>query len=289
MHPDVSARLEIIKTTGDRILDSPLSRIGDKGLFTREIEQALLEGKIDLAVHSLKDLPTELPAGLALGAITEREDVRDVFIPHPAARQRRLGTLDRGSVIATGSMRRRAQLLAMGREFTVVDLRGNLNTRLHRLEESSWAGSILAKAGVTRLGCDGKIGEIIEPDVRRPAVGQGALAIEIRADATRTRDLIARLDHIPTRQATTAERALLHKLEGGCQVPLGALSRFSSDERGASALTLTGIVATLEGDRVVRGVETGAAGDGERIGTQLAERLLADGAGEILRRIRAGA
>jgi len=287
-HPDLAIQLEIIKTTGDKILDSPLSLIGDKGLFTREIEQALLRKDIDLAVHSLKDLPTELPAGLVLGAVTEREDVRDVFIPHPRARHRRLADLEAGSVLATGSLRRRAQLLAMGRSFSVVDIRGNLNTRMRRLEESTWAGMILARAGVVRLGWEEKVGETIDPNVMLPAVGQGALGIEIRGDDARTREQIAVLEHVPTRQATTAERALLHRLEGGCQVPLGTLARFEDGDGKRGRLVLDGLVATLEGDRVVRGSASGSPGDAEHIGTNLAEQLLSDGADEILRHIRAG-
>jgi hydroxymethylbilane synthase len=288
-HPDLAIQLEIIKTTGDKILDSPLSLIGDKGLFTREIEQALLRNHIDLAVHSLKDLPTELPAGLALGAVTERGDVRDVFIPHPRARNRCLADLDPGSVLATGSLRRRAQLLAMDRGFSVVDIRGNLNTRMRRLEESDWAGMILARAGVVRLGWVERIGETIDPNVMLPAVGQGALGIEIRGADARTRELIAVLEHVPTRQATTAERALLHRLEGGCQVPLGTLARREDGGGGKGRLVLDGLVATLEGDRVVRGSTSGSPDDAERIGTSLAEQLLADGADEILRKIRTGA
>jgi hydroxymethylbilane synthase len=288
-HPGLAIDLQVIKTTGDKVLDSPLSKIGDKGLFTREIEQALLRGEIDLAVHSLKDLPTELPAGLALGAVTEREDVRDVFLPHPRARHRALAGLPPGSVIATGSLRRRAQLLAMGRGFLVVDIRGNLNTRMRRLEESDWAGMILARAGVVRLGWEGKIGETIDPGVMLPAVGQGALGIEIRHDDARTRGLIAVLEHVPTRQAATAERALLHRLEGGCQVPLGTMARLEGTDGGKSRLVLDGIVATLDGDRVVRGTASGAPEDAERIGISLAEQLLSGGADEILRQIRAGA
>jgi hydroxymethylbilane synthase len=287
-HPGLAIELQIIKTTGDRILDSPLSKIGDKGLFTREIEQALLRSDIALAVHSLKDLPTELPAGLALGAVTEREDVRDVFIPHPRAKHRRLADLPAGSVLATGSLRRRAQLLAMGRGFSVVDLRGNLNTRMRRLEESDWAGMILARAGVVRLGWEDRIGETIDPGVMLPAVGQGALGIEIRREDARTRTLISALEHVPTRQAATAERALLHRLEGGCQVPLGTMTRLEDAGGGSRRLVLEGIVATLAGDRVVRGKASGAPEDAEQIGTSLAERLLADGADEILRQIRNG-
>jgi len=289
LHPGLAIRLEIIKTTGDKILDSPLSLIGDKGLFTREIEQALLRGDIDLAVHSLKDLPTELPGGLALGAVTEREDVRDVFIPHPRAPHRRLSDLESGSAIATGSLRRRAQLLAMRRKFSVVDIRGNLDTRMRRLEESVWAGMILARAGVVRLGWEEKIGETIDPDVMLPAVGQGALGIEIRNDDASTRELIAVLEHAQTRQATAAERALLRRLEGGCQVPLGTLARFENRSGEGPRLVLDGLVASLEGHRVVRGSASGSPDDAERIGTRLAEQLLSDGADEILRTIRTGA
>lgn len=287
-YPALTIELRIIKTTGDRILDAPLSKIGDKGLFTREIEQALLRGDVDLAVHSLKDLPTQLPAGLALGAVTEREDVRDVFIPHPRSPRRRLADLPPGSVIATGSLRRRAQLLAMGRGFAVVDLRGNLNTRMRRLEESNWSGMILARAGVVRLGWEERIGETIDPGVMLPAVGQGALGIEIRSGDAQTRELIAALEHVPTRQATTAERALLHRLEGGCQVPLGTLARLDGGDGAKATLVLHGVVATLEGDRVVSGSASGAPEDAELIGTNLAEQLLSGGADEILRQIRKG-
>jgi hydroxymethylbilane synthase len=287
-HPGLAIRLDVIKTTGDRILDSPLSAIGDKGLFTREIEHALLRNDIDLAVHSLKDLPTELPAGLALGAVTEREDVRDVFIPHPGSTRRRLQDLPPGSVLATGSLRRRAQLLAMGRGFQVVDLRGNLNTRMRRLEESDWAGIILARAGVVRLGWEEKIGETIDPRVMLPAVGQGALGIEIRDNDIRTRGLVASLDHEPTRQAAAAERALLHRLEGGCQVPLGTIARLEGAGAENQRLVLEAVVATLDGAQVVRGEVAGTPGEAERLGIRLAEQLLAGGADAILRQIRGG-
>jgi hydroxymethylbilane synthase len=176
----------------------------------------------------------------------------------------------------------------MGRGFSVADIRGNLNTRMRRLEESDWAGMILARAGVVRLGWEGKIGETIDPGVMLPAVGQGALGIEIRHDDARTGGLISVLEHVPTRQATTAERALLHRLEGGCQVPLGTMARLEDAGGGRTRLVLDGIVATLDGDRVVRGTASGAPEDAERIGTSLAEQLLSDGADEILRQIRKG-
>jgi hydroxymethylbilane synthase len=189
-HLDVP--IQIIKTKGDKVLDSPLSKIGDKGLFTREIELALLSGDIDIAVHSLKDLPTELPRGLTIGATCEREDVRDVFIPHPKNPIRTLLDQPKGARIATGSLRRKCQLLHARSDFQIIDIRGNLTTRLKKLDESDWAGMMLARAGVVRLGWEGRVGETLDADKILPAVGQGALGIEIREDDERVADVVAR-------------------------------------------------------------------------------------------------
>ncbi len=273
--------LVIIKTTGDKILDAPLSRIGDKGLFTREIERALLDGAIDLAVHSLKDLPTQLPDGLVLGAVTEREDVRDVFLPRPDATVRTLTGQPAGAVVATGSLRRTSQLLHVRPDLEVVDLRGNLNTRYHKLSNSTWSGMILARAGVLRLGWADRIGETLDPRTMLPAVGQGALGIEIRSGDTRVRDIVQCLHHDPTGHATTAERALLRALEGGCQVPIGTYARIDQGE-----LILDAMVGSLDGTRVVRGSIHGAPLTGEVMGRALADDLLAQGAREILAAIR---
>lgn len=284
-HPGLAVTLEVIRTTGDRILDAPLSAIGDKGLFTKEIESALLERRVDLAVHSLKDLPTRLPAGLALGAVCEREDVRDAFLPHPRNPVRTLAAQPHGAAVATGSLRRKCQLLALRPDLRIVDIRGNLNTRMRKLEESDWAGMMLAAAGVKRLGWEKSIGEIVEPDVILPAVGQGALGIEIRVDDARTGALVAPLHHAPTAAAAHAERAFLRVLEGGCQVPIGTWARIVTDG-GRPVLRLDGAVGSLDGTRVVRGSAAGDPGEAEELGAALAHRVLADGAGAILAAIR---
>jgi len=278
--------LAIIKTTGDKILDAPLAKIGDKGLFTKEIEEALLERRIDLAVHSLKDLPTDLPEGLTLGAVCKREDVRDVFIPNPANPLRALLEQPLGARIATGSLRRKCQLLMVRPDFQIVDIRGNLNTRMKKLEESSWAGMILARAGVIRLGWERAIGETIPADVLLPAVGQGALGIEIRKGDRSTARYVAALAHTPTAQATASERALLRRLEGGCQVPIGTYGRIETDAAGFAQLQLNAMVGSLDGTNAVRGKIHGDPADADTLGVRLAEVLLAGGADLILRDIR---
>jgi len=285
-HPDLSLIIEIIKTKGDKILDSPLTKIGDKGLFTREIEQALLSCEIDLAVHSLKDLPTELPEGLTIGAVSEREDVRDVFIPHPANPRMKLLEQPPGAKIATGSLRRRCQLLNLRPDFAIIDIRGNLNTRMNKLTESDWAGMMLARAGVVRLGWEARIGETVDADVILPAVGQGALGVEIRKGDDRILRLVSSLVDKRTERATAAERALLHRLEGGCQVPIGTYARVTADEDGKPHLLLDAMVGSLDGRSVVRGKTQGDPSRAERLGVDLAETLLAAGADRILSRIR---
>lgn len=287
LFPRCSVTIEVIRTTGDRILDSPLSTIGDRGLFTREIEEALLDGRIDCAVHSLKDLPTELPDGLALGASCRREEVRDVFIPHPENPVRTLLAQAQGAAIATGSLRRRSQLLARRPDFRVIDIRGNLNTRMNKLGESDWAGMVLACAGVRRLGLERSIGEIIPCDVILPAVGQGAIGVEIRSGDRRVADLISRLDDPSTARAVGAERALLRRLEGGCQVPIGTYARIEGNGDGG-VLLMDAMVASLDGRTVVRGKTHGSPASSEAIGRTLAETLLAGGAERILRGIRPG-
>ncbi len=286
LFPTKEIRIEIIKTKGDRILDSPLSQIGDKGLFTREIENALLAGEIDLAVHSLKDLPTMLPEGLTLGAICKREDVRDVFIPYPDNPVRTLLDQLANAKIATGSLRRKSQLLNLRPDFTIIDIRGNLNTRMKKLDESDWAGMILARAGIVRLGWQDRIGESIATDKILPAVSQGALGIEIRTDDNETAELVKSLHHLPTAQAVIAERALLRKLEGGCQVPIGTFGRIER-ENGLEVLKLDAVVGSLDGKTLVRGKMHGARHTGDELGRQLAEILLRSGADRILASIRA--
>jgi hydroxymethylbilane synthase len=288
IHPALTVTVTIIKTTGDRVLDAPLSQIGDKGLFTREIEHALLAREVDIAVHSLKDLPTRLPAGLMLGVVCEREDVRDAFLPHPANPVRRLLDQPRGARIATGSLRRKCQLLNLRPDLSIIDIRGNLNTRMKKLEASDWAGMLLARAGVVRLGWDDRIGESLDPLAILPAVGQGALGIEIREQDPEVAALIAPLHHPDTAAAALAERALLRRLEGGCQVPIGTFGRMERTGDGETELVLDAMVGSLDGRTVVRGQRRGSAGRPDTLGSDLAEELIAKGAGVILDAIRTG-
>jgi len=266
----VETRLEIVKTTGDKITDVPLAQVGGKGLFTKEIEDALLAGTIDLAVHSLKDMPTGLPTGLTLAAIPEREDPRDALIGKP------LAELSAGSKVGTSSLRRAAQLHALGRELVIENLRGNVDTRLRKLDEGQYDAIVLAAAGLRRLGWADRIRELIEPDIMCPAAGQGALAIETRDDGGAGHEIARKLDHASTNAAVTAERALLAKLEGGCQVPIGAHAHFEG-----SALYLIAMVASPDGTRVMRDTASGT-GDPAALGKQLGERMLAAGARDIL-------
>jgi len=277
LEPGLSVSLKRIKTTGDKILDTPLATIGGKGLFIKEIEDALLRGEIDLAVHSMKDVPTHLPEGLEILAIPEREDPRDVLISRDGV------TLDRlaaGARIGTSSLRRQAQLLHVRPDLSIQILRGNLDTRLHKLEAGEYDGIILAAAGIRRLGWTDRVTEYLSPEVCLPAIGQGALALEGRADDAFVRDVTARLDHRPTRMAVTAERALLERLEGGCQVPIAAYATIEDD-----VLTMSALVAGVNGRRLVRDSIRGSANEAHRLGIKLAERLLERGGDEILREI----
>jgi hydroxymethylbilane synthase len=264
----VDSRIEIIKTTGDKITDVPLAKVGSKGLFTKEIEDALLDGSVDLAVHSLKDMPTELPAGLTLAAIPEREDVRDAIIGCT------LAELPQGAKVGTSSLRRTAQLRALRPDLEVESVRGNVDTRLRKLDEGQYRAILLAAAGLRRLGWAARIAEYIDPDQMCPAVGQGALAIETREDRTA---VAAPLEHLPTRACITAERALLGALGGGCQVPIGANAVLAGD-----TLHLRGIVAAQDGSRIVRGALQGAAATAAELGRTLAAQLMAQGANELL-------
>ncbi len=231
-HPGTAVDIRVIRTAGDREASTPVARIGGTGIFTREIEAALQEGAIDIAVHSLKDLPTRLADGLALAAIPERADPRDVLVAAPGSR---LEYLPPGARIGTSSMRRRSQLLARHPHLSMLDIRGNVPTRLAKLDRGEFDALVLARAGLLRLGLDSRAAEVIEPDVVLPAPGQGALAVESRADDERVLALLQAIDHAPTRLATCAERALLARVEGGCQAPVGALGTWSDD-----VLSLTG-------------------------------------------------
>jgi hydroxymethylbilane synthase len=279
---DRSLRVEstIVRTIGDRVLDVPLAAIGQPGLFTKELDLAILSGEADAAVHSLKDVPTRIPEGLVLAAILERVDPRDVLIA-PAGLPASLETIAPGSRIGTSSLRRRAQLIARRPDLRVEDLRGNLNTRLARLDEGRFDAIILAAAGVTRLGWDDRISSFLEPPEWLPAVGQGALAVVTREDDHPVLERFGRLHHPRTAAAVTAERSFLRSVEGGCQIPVAALAEANEDR-----IRLQALIASLDGEKVVRGTEEGAAKSPEDLGTQLAERLLGEGGAEILAEVR---
>lgn len=279
--PDASIELEIIQTQGDRVVDRPLSRIGDSGLFIKEIETALLERRIDAAVHSMKDVPSRVPEGLALAATTERADPRDVLVSRGA---RSLEELPAGATVATGSLRRRSQLLATRPDLEVVDLRGNVPTRLDKFERSDWEAIVLAGAGLARLGLADRIRAPIPVSTMIPAVGQGALAIETRADDVELGAAIEFLNHEPTASAVTAERALLARLEGGCQVPIGAHAELEED----GSLLLRGYVGSVDGRRSLRRELRGEPAAAEKLGLELAELLLQEGAEAIIREVEAG-
>jgi hydroxymethylbilane synthase len=271
------SRIEIIKTTGDRIAGVPLNQVGTKGLFTKEIEEALLEGRADLAVHSLKDLPTELPAGLTLAAVPAREDPRDAIVTMPGTPGMRLADLPKGAKVGTSSLRRAAQLRNLRPDLRIEPVRGNLDTRLRKLDQGHYDAIVLAVAGLNRLGWQDRIAEIISPDIVCPAVGQGALAIETVIETSRQSALWEKLDDRVTRAATTAERALLATLGGGCQVPVGALGKVAG-----GTLHLRGIVVSPDGVRLVRDTLEGPVAEATEIGRQLGEALLAAGGDRIL-------
>lgn len=285
LNPHLRFSIEIIHTRGDKITDVALSRIGGKGLFTKELEVALQEGKIDLAVHSLKDLPTELPPGLMLGAVPEREDPHDLLISGEDHRGE-LRQLPQAARVGTSSLRRRAQILALRPDIEVVDLRGNLDTRLRKLKTMGLNAVIVARAGVKRLGVnlDAQQGSAhaIPYEEMLPAVGQGALAIEIRGGDEAVGPIVSAMDHLPTHQAVEAERALMLELEGGCQVPIGAIAHVRE-----GMLELQAVVCSLDGKRMVRDSIKGPATGARQAGVELAQRLLKLGGREILEEIRA--
>jgi hydroxymethylbilane synthase len=280
--PGLAVETVVITTKGDRAVDTALSKVGDKGLFTRELEEALREGRIDVAVHSLKDLPTELPADLVVGAVLEREDPRDALVGRTEGG---LAGLPRGARVGTSSLRRRAQLLVQRPDLCVVDLRGNVPTRLAKVERGDCDAAVLALAGLYRLGLESAVAAVIEPQELLPAVGQGAIAVQSRARDGRTAPCLAALDHTPTRLATWAERAFLARLEGGCQVPIGALATLAEGR-----LRLRGLVADVDGSVVLRGTLEAPVEDepaAARLGERVAEQLLAAGATAVLARVRA--
>ncbi|MDB9447057.1 hydroxymethylbilane synthase [Anabaena sp. CS-542/02] len=278
--PDITFEVHTMSTQGDKILDVALAKIGDKGLFTKELEVGMLSQEIDFAVHSLKDLPTNLPEGLTLAVITERENPADALVVHDKYQDKQIETLPAGAVIGTSSLRRLAQLRHKFPHFTFKDVRGNLNTRMAKLDAGEYDALILAAAGLQRLGMSDRIHQILPPEISLHAVGQGALGIECRADDQEIITILKAIEHPQTRDRCLAERAFLRVLEGGCQVPIGVNTEITSDE-----LTLTGIVASVDGQKLVKDTVTGAAKDAENLGAELAQLLRQQGAQEILEEI----
>ncbi len=281
-YPNGTFEIHTMSTQGDKILDVPLAKIGDKGLFTKELEVGMLNQETDLAVHSLKDLPTNLPEGLVLGCITERENPADALVLHPKHKDKQLDNLPSGAVVGTSSLRRLAQLRHHFSHLEFKDIRGNLNTRLAKLDAGEYDALILAVAGLERLGMSDRIDQVIPPEISLHAVGQGALGIECRDGDTEVLDIIKVLEHKPTMYRCLAERALLRTLEGGCQVPIGVNTSIEGDR-----LTLVGMVASLDGERLIKDTMVGAIADAEKLGIQLAEELKNQGAQEILDEILA--
>jgi hydroxymethylbilane synthase len=277
-YPEIEVTLTKIKTQGDKILDVPLAMVGGKGLFVKEIEEAMLRGEIDIAVHSMKDVPTVFPAGLALRCITEREDPRDIVILKPGYASFR--DLPQGARIGTSSLRRKAQLLHLRPDFRMIDIRGNVETRIRKLTEDDLDAVVLAAAGMNRLGFAKQISEFLEPEISLPAIGQGALGLESRIADSEINALIDFFNHPATAWAVRGERAVLKRLEGGCQVPIGA---FGTVREGR--LTLTGLVLSVDGSESIRKTVECPVEDAESAGTSLADDLLIQGAGRILNEV----
>ncbi|MCY7275129.1 MAG: hydroxymethylbilane synthase [Phormidesmis sp. CAN_BIN44] len=280
--PDRTFEVHTMSTQGDKILDVALAKIGDKGLFTKELEVGMLNQDIDFAVHSLKDLPTRLPEGLMLGCVTDRENPADALVVHEKHKGKQLDTLPEGAVIGTSSLRRLAQLRHHFPHFAFKDVRGNVITRLAKLDAGEYDGLILAVAGLERLDLGDRVDQVIPAEISLHAVGQGALGIECRSDDAEILAILKVLQHQPTADRCYAERAFLRELEGGCQVPIGVNTVLKGD-----ALTLTGIVVSVDGQKVVKGEVSGAAADAEALGIQLAHQLVKQGAKEILDEISA--
>ena len=265
----------VIKTSGDRLQQSSVPQMGLKGIFIKELEEALFDARIDLAVHSMKDVPTDVPAGLAFPAIAKREDVRDCLLSRDGAH---LSQLPRGARVGTSSLRRRAQLLRVRPDLSVLEVRGNVDSRIHKMGQGEFDAIVLAKAGLDRLGLSQQIAEILSCDLSLPAVGQGALGIESRAADTEVVSLVGALDHAETRAAITAERALLAELEGGCQLPLGAWGRSENGQ-----LVVDARVLSADGRECISDRATGLAEEAEKIGRELGRKMLAAGADRLLK------
>jgi hydroxymethylbilane synthase len=278
-HPGLTVELVTMTTQGDKILDTPLAKVGGKGLFVKELEQGMLEGRADIAVHSMKDVPVEFPDGLGLGAVLSREDPRDAFVSN---RYDSLDALPHGARVGSSSLRRQCQLRARRPDLEVTDLRGNVNTRLQKLDEGNFDAILLACAGLRRLGMSDRIREALSPEAFLPAIGQGAIGIECRLDDNRVRELLRPLHDQQTYLRVMAERALNETLEGGCQVPIGGYA-----ELGHGVVVLRGLVGRPDGSQMVEGVISGRPEDWQELGEVLAQDLLSRGAGDILRELYA--
>ena len=280
--PHIKFEVETMSTQGDKILDVALAKIGDKGLFTKELEVGMLNHQTDFAVHSLKDLPTNLPEGLMLGCVSKRVDPADALVVNEKNKDKKLETLPEGAVIGTSSLRRLAQLRHHFPHLTFKDIRGNVNTRLAKLDAGEYDGIILAVAGLKRLDMSGRIHQVIPSEISLHAVGQGALGIECREGDTEILEVIKALEDPESRDRALAERSLLRELEGGCQVPIGVNTSIENN-----TLTLTAMVASLDGSKLVKDTISGQPSDAEKLGIDLANRLREMGAGEILAEILA--
>jgi hydroxymethylbilane synthase len=276
-YPGMTVSLTKIKTTGDKILDVPLAKVGGKGLFVKEIEEAMLANEIDIAVHSMKDVPTFFPDGLHLSCITKREDPRDALL---SRNNIKFNELSRGANIGTSSLRRQAQIMSIRPDFVIHQLRGNVGTRLQKLKEGKFDAIILAAAGVKRLGLEANVTEYLSPEISLPAIGQGALGIECRVDDRELNDMIAFFNHADSRTCVTGERALLRRLEGGCQVPIACYGQVKG-----GTLTLSGLVGSVDGRRIIKDTIEGDPETAEKLGVTLAEKLLSRGADVILREV----
>ncbi|OZG74637.1 hydroxymethylbilane synthase [Hahella sp. CCB-MM4] len=277
LHPGLEVELLGLTTKGDKILDVPLAKVGGKGLFVKELEQAMLEGRADIAVHSMKDVPMEFPEGLGLGAILKRETPTDAFVSNTFSS---VDELPEGSVVGTSSLRRQCQLAARRPDLKIVSLRGNVNTRLAKLDAGEFDAIILAASGLKRLGFHDRIKMEMPPEESLPAVGQGALGIECRIEDQDSLHLIAPLIDEETTRCVSAERAMNNRLQGGCQVPIAGYAQLHGDQ-----LTLRGLVGSVDGLTIISDTASGHADEAEKIGRSLAENLLARGAGDILREI----
>jgi len=273
-HPGLEIKLIEMTTQGDKILDTPLAKVGGKGLFVKELEVGMLEGQADIAVHSMKDVPVDLPEGLHLPVICPREDPRDAFVSNE---HETFYSLPQGARVGTSSLRRQCQLKAERPDLVILDLRGNVNTRLSKLDAGDYDAIILAAAGLIRLGMEDRISERLSPELSLPAIGQGAVGLECRVDDTRVNDLIRPLHHLETAHRVSAERAMNTRLNGGCQVPIAGFAELSHD-----ALMLRGLVGAVDGSQIIRAEIAGPIENAEEMGEVLAEDLLARGAGKIL-------